>query len=76
MSTVENLNTLGELNIIHQFGRHRLSNRAHSRAYMPSIPPSWAQSRTHVRSIAHPSSTSTSRSRSISKLVEFEFRKI
>ena len=68
MSTVEISNTWGELNAIEQLGRHRLNNRAHSRAYMPSIPPSWAQSRTHVRSIAHPSSTSTSRSRAISKL--------
>ena len=48
--------------------RPRWVNRAHSRVYMPNVPPFWTQSRTHVRSIAHLSSMSTSSSRSISKL--------
>ena len=44
------------------------SNRAHSRVYMPSVLSFCDRSRTDVRSLTYLSASSTSSSRSISKL--------
>ena len=68
MSAVFYIDENAEMKANDQSGLLGLIDHTHSRIYMPSVPPFWTQSRTNVRSIVHPSSTSTSRFRSISKL--------